>query len=203
MGDSVYRMKDGEEISVEVSGNLSGGWLAGTWARYVNTEPVFSDAVVGVVERSDGTGILAGFLRQGPQHNNPVEQLSDMWKVGENQTPGGDHQYDWTSLDIGMNFQFDDDGTLSRFGSRVATLSVPPTGYYKFYVFEVNDKTERNNPGSGSALVYTPNDLLYVSENGLLTNEQETGSHIFTGYAVARRGTDEEGNYIFAIAVMI
>lgn len=203
MGDSVYRLKDGEEASVEVSGNLDRGWLAGTWVKYVDTAPVFSEAVVGVVERSDGTGTLAGFLRQGPQHRNPVESLSDMWQMGRKQRPDGDYQYDWTSLDVGMDFQFDTDGTMSKFGSRLATMSIPPTGYYKFYVFEVNDKVERNNPGSGSALVYTPNDLIYISENGLLTNEQESGSHTFSGYAVARSGEDIEGDYLIVTAVMI
>jgi len=195
MGDQVYTLKDGENIPVEPTGDLlAAGWLPGTWVKWSANSLTFSGAV-GTVERSDGTGTLAGFLRTGPQHNQPIELLSDMWTTDTRQRAGGDNHADWGALDASMRFDVDANLQLQRMGSRVATLFVPPTGYHKFYVFETAD--------SGDVpLTYVPGDPLYVSSGGLLTKEQETPAHPWTGYVVARSDSDAEGNFIAVVAAM-
>lgn len=202
MGDQVYRMKDGEEIPVEPVGTLvASGWLPGTWVKYSATALSFSGALA-TVDLSDGTGVLAGFLITGPQHNQPVEVLSDMWTTDQRQRAGGDTHADWGPLDAGGAFELDNNLQLQRFGSRIATLVIPPTGYHKFYVFEVNNLAERTTPGSGAALTYASGDKLYVSNRGLLTTEKESLSHPWTGYVVGNFGNDFEGNFIYAVAAM-
>lgn len=49
-------------------------------------------------------------------------------------------------------------------------------GKYKFFVFETDDAAERATPGAGATLVYALNDTLYISDNGLLTNEASFGA---------------------------
>jgi hypothetical protein len=202
MGDQVYRLKDGEEIPVEPTGALvTDGWLPGTWAKYVSI-PISLPGGLATVDISDGTGVLAGFLITGPQHNQPVELLSDMWTTGQRQRAGGDSHADWGPADAGGAFELDSQLQLQRMGSRVVTMAIPPTGYHKFYVFETEDLAERTVPGSGVALVYTPGDKLYVSNRGRLTSEQESISHIWSGYVVANAGNDYEGDFIYAVAAI-
>jgi len=202
MGDLVYTLKDGEEIPVEPVGTLAtNGWLPGTWVAY-STQAVSFSGAIACVDQSDGTGILAGFLKTGPQHNVPVEQLSDMWTTDTRQRDGGSTKADWSSFDASARFELDGDFQLQRLGTRIATMFVPPTGYHKFYVFEVNNLAERTNPGTGAALTYTVGTKLYVSNRGRLTSEQESVSHVWTGYVTAKYATDDEGNYIIAVAAM-
>jgi hypothetical protein len=202
MGDQCYMLKDGEEVPVEPSGTLlATGWLPGTWVTYATTAPTFNPQVIAAVERSDGTGILAGFLIYGPQHKLALEVESDMWNIGTRQKAGGDDYFNWHAIDAGTAWQFDSQKQLQRVGSRICTMYLPPSGFFKFYVFETQDKALRSG-GAGSTLTYTPGDKLYVSENGLLTSEKETASHIWTGYVVARYDTDEEGTYIICCAAM-
>ena len=193
----------GEEIPIEIAGNLrTDGWLPGTWVKYSSSAPSFSTGVIAAVERSDGTGTLAGFIITGPQHKQPVEELSDMWTTDTRQRAGGSTKADWTGIDAGNHMQFDESGLLQRMGSRVATMYVPPTGFFKFYVFETEDYALRHG-GPGSLLTYGPGDPLYVSENGLLTSEQESGAHPWTGYVVARYDSDIEGTYIICAAAVM
>lgn len=203
MGDQVYRMKDGEELPVEPTGTLlTNGWMPGTWVKY-STNPVTLPGGLATVDISDGTGILAGFLVTGPQHNQPVEQLSDMWTTLSRQREGGDTHADWGPADAGGAFELDSNLQLQRIGSRVVTMVIPPTGYHQFYVFETENLAERTTPGSGSALTYTPGDKLYVSNRGLFTSEQESGSHVWTGYVVGGSGTHpDEGDFIYAVAAI-
>jgi hypothetical protein len=197
MGDQVYRLKDGEELPVEPTGELINGWLAGTWVKY-STNPLTLPGGFATVDLSDGTGVLAGFLITGPQHNQPVVQLSDMWTTRE----GGDTHADWGPADAGMAFELDSNLQLQRIGSRVVTMAIPPTGYHKFYVFETEDLAERTTPGSGAALVYNSGDKLYVSNRGRLTSEQESAANIWSGYVVANSGNDFEGDFIYAVAAI-
>ncbi|RLA97268.1 MAG: hypothetical protein DRG83_16135 [Deltaproteobacteria bacterium] len=81
-------------------------------------------------------------------------------------------------------------------------MYVPPTGYFKWYTFETDDLAERTIPGTGAPLVYTPNDKLYVSDRGLLTNELEGAAHVWTGYVVARVDSDIEGDYLIVTAAV-
>jgi len=200
MGDLCYMLKDGEEIPVEPAGILlTSGWLPGTWVKYHPVAPVFTAGAIGAVDRSDGTGVLAGFLITGPQHKQPVELESDMWTTDTRQRAGGSTKADWTAIDAGDTISFDKEGLLQHMGSRIVTMYVPPTGFFKFYVFETETKAKRHT-GVGADLTYTPGDPLYVSENGLLTSEKETVSHIWSGYVVARYGSDFEGNFIIAAA---
>jgi len=55
----------------------------------------------------------------------------------------------------------------------VATIGV--YGQFLFKYYETLDLAERTLPGSGGSLVYSMNQDLYVSSNGLLTSENETG----------------------------
>jgi len=202
MGDLYYTLKDGEEAPVEPVGTLADeGWLPGTWVRYAATDVSFSGALA-TVDRSDGTGMLAGFLKTGPQHNQPVILLSDMWTTNTRQRAGGSTKADWSGFDASARFELDENLQLQRVGSRIVTMFVPPTGFHKFYVFEVDDLAERTNPGTGAALTYTPGDKLYVSERGRMTSEQETGAHLWTGYVVTKFGNDFEGNYIICLAAV-
>ena len=202
MGDLYYTLKDGEELPVEPVGTLAAeGWLPGTWVTYAPDAVTFSGALA-TVDRSDGTGILAGFLKTGTQHNVPVEGLSDMWTTDTRQRDGGSTKADWSAFDASARYEMDENHQLQRLGSRLATMFVAPTGFHKFYVFEVNDLAERTNPGTGSALTYTSGDKLYVSNRGRLTNEQESVSHAWTNFVVAKFGNDFEGNYIIAVAAV-
>ena len=202
MGDLYYTLKDGEEVPVEPAGTLAtDGWMPGTWVKYAGTAVTFSRAFC-TVDLSDGTGVLAGFLKTGTQHNQPVELLSDMWTTDTRQRDGGDTKSDWTSFDASARWEFDDNSQLQRMGSRIATMFVPPTGFHKFYVFEVNNLAERTTVGTGAALTYTSGDKLYVSNRGRLTNEKESGAHSWTGFVSAKYGNDLEGNYLIVIAAM-
>jgi hypothetical protein len=203
MGDQVYRMKDGEELPVQPVGTLvSNGWLPGTWVTY-STVPVTFPGGLATVDLSVGTGILAGFLVTGPQHNQPVVELSDMWNLPSLQRDGGDFHADWGPADAGGAFELDDQLQLQRMGSRVVTMVIPPTGYHKFYVFETENLVERTVPGTGAALAYASGDKLYVSNRGRLTSERESLLHPWTGYVVGNAGTDiDEGDFIYAVAAM-
>lgn len=202
-GDSYYRLKDGENIPVEPVGILaSEGWLPGTWVKW-SAAPLTYSGAVGTVERSDGTGILAGFLMTAPQHLTPIELESDMWTTDARQREGGETRSDWGSYDASARpLQFDDQNLLQRFGSRIVQMFIPPTGYHRQSVYETENLAERTTPGSGAALTYTPGDKLYVSDRGRLTNEMESGSHIWTGYVVARTGSDFEGDYLLTVAAV-
>lgn len=201
MSDQVYSLKLGEVIPVEpVGSGLESGWLPGTWVKYSTTALTFSGAMA-TVEISDGTGSLAGFLKTGPQHKQTMQGLSDMWNY-QLQRENGDSRADLTSSDAGMGFEFDENQQIQNIGTRVVSMNTPPSGFHKFYTFEVNNLAERTVSGSGAALTYTPGDSLYVSSQGLLTSEQESGSHPWTGYTVARYDSDFEGDYIIAAPTM-
>ena len=201
MGDQIYVLKDGENIPVEPVGTfITSGWMPGTWAVW-STTAVSDSRAFGTVDRSDGTGVLAGFLITGPQHNQPVELLSDMFTTDTRQRAGGDTHADWTSQDASSRaMQFDSQTLLQRYGTKIATLFIPPTGFHKVYVFETSNLAERTTPGSGAALTYSGGDKLYVSDRGRFTNEQESPFHVWTGYVVARYDTDDAGNFIIAVA---
>ena len=175
--------------------------MPGTWAVWSALPVTFSGAI-GTVDRSDGTGTLAGFLVSGPQHRQPVELLSDMWTTDHRQRDGGETRSDWGAFDAGGDYDFDNNALLQKAGSRIVQLFIPPTGYHRFYVFETLDLAERTVPTSGGPLTYTPGDKLYVSNRGRFTSEMESGSHTWTGYVVAQFRSDFEGDYIVAVAAV-
>jgi hypothetical protein len=105
-------------------------------------------------------------------------------------------------MDAGGAFELDGQLQMQKIGSRIATMVIPPSGLYKFYVFEENNLAERTTPGSGAALTYSPGDKLYVSSRGRLTSEQESVSHTWNGYVVAASETDDEGDYLFLAAAL-
>ena len=74
------------------------------------------------------------------------------------------------------------DQYTSFYPGKTGVVTVCQTGHYLFKYFETLDLAERTTPGSGSALVYSLNQNLYVSSNGLLTNEIETASARVIGY---------------------
>ena len=192
MSDQVYRLGGELLVPVEPSGNLAEGWLAGTW---VKIEPAPStNGTFCKVSRSNGADTPYGFLIYGPQHNRPVESLSDMWTDG--QRAGGDFHKDWTAKDASMDYEFDDVGLLQKSGTKIASMAISNEGVFKFYIFEVNNLAERTSPGSGAPLVYTAGNPLYVSSNGLLTSEQESVSHKTCGYVVLTSSSDIGGNFL-------
>ena len=205
MGDSFYRLKDGENIPVEPTGAaLAGGWLPGTWVKWSPVAASTYSGAIGAVERSDGTGTLAGFLMNGPQHITPMVQLSDMWRMDSLQRDGGEVRQDWGPQDNSMAYQLDPiDKLVNRAGTRIVQMYIPPTGYHRHFVYETVDLAERTTPGTGSALIYTPGEKLYVSNRGRLTSEMESGSHTWTNYVVARFASDEIlGNYVLAVGAV-
>lgn len=198
MGDQVKTLIPGESLPVEPKGSLvTDGWYPGTWVKYSNDALTFSGAVA-TVRLSDGTGALAGFLKTGPQHNESMGQLSDMWRDDTSRL-GGDSYKDWTAFDAGAAFMFDENRQMKRMGSRIVTMALCGTGAWKAYVFEVFDLAERTNPGTGAALTYLPNDMLYVSNRGYFTKEMENPANRFTEYLVARTGTDSEGAFLVVV----
>jgi hypothetical protein len=202
MADSFYRLKDGENIPVEPTGEtLERGWLPSTWVKW-SANPLTLSGAIGTVEVSDGTGILAGFLMNGPQHITPMEQLSDMWRMDKIQRDDGEMRQNWGAHDASPAYFIDPiDKLLNRAGTRIVQMFIPPTGYHRHFVFEINNLAERTTPGTGAALTYASGDKLYVSNRGRFTSEMESGAHTWTGYVVARFGTDEIlGDYIVAVA---
>jgi hypothetical protein len=196
MGDQVYALTNDVKIPVEPTGSLlQQGWLPGTWVRY-STNPLTFSRALATVERSDGTGVIAGFLATGPQHNQPVELLSDMWTTDKRQRDGGDTHADWGAFDSTMSLDFDAQKQLQRMGSRIVSMYVANEGLFKFYVFETVNKAERTVPGTGLPLVYAPNQKVYVSDRGRLTNEKELPASTWAGYAIIRVDSDEQGNYL-------
>lgn len=68
------------------------------------------------------------------------------------------------------------DQYTSFYPGRTGIATIGVYGQYLFKYYETLDLAERTVPGSGSTLVYVMNQDLYVSSNGLLTNEDETGT---------------------------
>ena len=169
--------------------------MPGTWVKY-STNPVTFSGAIATVERSDGIGVIAGFLATGPQHNQPVELLSDMWTTDQRQRPGGDTHADWGAFDATLSLDFDAQKQLQRIGSRIVSMYVANEGMFKFYVFETLNLAERTTPGTGGPLVYLPNQKVYVSNRGRLTNEKEQVNSIWTGYVTIRVSSDYSGNYV-------
>jgi hypothetical protein len=203
MGDSLYVMGGQLKVPVEPTGALlQKGWLPCTFVRLIATPPSKYSGAIAAVERSDGTGTIAGLLITGPQHNRPVEALSDMWTTDTRIRPGGETRVDWTAIDASAVTRMDTDKMLGRMGTAVVTMACGADGIFKTYVYETLNLAERTTPGTGAPLVYHPGDKLYVSNNGLLTNEQESPAHVFLGYAVYRLGRDDEGSYIIFATAM-
>lgn len=198
MGDSVKTLLGGDiNFPVEPVGTLAtDGWLSGTWVKYAGLPTTFSRAMT-TVDISDGTGTIAGFLKTGPQHSQPVEKLSDMWTTDTRQRDGGQTSEDWGPIDAGASFYFDTDHQLARMGNRVVTMiPVPAEGMFKFYVYETVDLAERTIPGTGAPLVYTSGSKLYVSNRGRLTSEKETPANIWNAYVVVFTSSDMEGSFV-------
>lgn len=204
MGDSVKILLGGDiNFPVEPVGNLAiNGWLSGTWVKYAGLSTTFSRAMA-TVDISDGTGIIAGFLKTGPQHSQPVEKLSDMWTTDTRQRDGGQTAEDWGAFDAGASYYFDTDHQLQRMGNRIVTMvPAPAEGLFKFYVYETVNLAERTTPGSGASLTYIPGSKLYVSNRGRLTSEQETLGNIWSGYVVVVASSDVEGSYVIITQAM-
>jgi hypothetical protein len=198
MGDSVKVLLGGDvNFPVEPVGTLAtNGWLSGVFVKYAGLPTTFSRAMA-TVDISDGTGVIAGFLKTGPQHKQPVEQLSDMWTTDTRQRDGGQTAEDWGAFDAGASFYFDTDHQLAKMGSRLVTMIINPSeGIFKFYVYETVNLAERTVPGTGAPLIYTSGSKLYVSNRGRLTSEKETLANIWTGYVVVATSSDVEGVYI-------
>lgn len=186
MGDSVYFLGGQITVPVEPGLSLINGWYPCTFVKFSTTTPKYNS--LGIVERSDGKGYICGFLITGPQHNNPVEKLDDMWNTDTRKREGGETRVDWTGIDAGIKRRIDSDGLLGRMGTEVVSMAVIGEGVCKTYIYEVDYL--------GSALDYLAGDELFISSNGLLTKVQEGLDYINTGYAVYKTGEDREGKYL-------
>jgi len=203
MGDSVYVMGGQLKVPVEPVGSLAvEGWLPGTFVKLISSSASVYSGAIACVDRSDGTGTIAGLLITGPQHNQPVEKLSDMWTTDTRMRPGGETRSDWTAIDASASIQIDSDKMVGRIGSAIVTMAGGSDGLFKTYVYEKKDLAERTTPGTGSVLTYNAGDNLYVSNRGLLTKEIESPDHVFLGYAVYRAGRDQEGDFVIFGTVM-
>jgi len=194
MGDQVKTYRGVGDIPVEPTGSLvTDGWLPGTWVVWSPTAPTFP-GVFAAVDRSAGTeSLIAGYLQTGPQHNQPVVELSDMWTTDTRQVPGGDTHADWSAFDAGGAFVLDKDKQMQRFGSRVVTLQFWPPALSRFFCFETLTYSQRHG-GGGGALTYAAGERLYISENGLLTKEQETPANHWPELVVVAVSSDIEGD---------
>jgi hypothetical protein len=68
------------------------------------------------------------------------------------------------------------DRYTAKYPQRTGEVTCCDYGQFLFKYYETVDLAERTNPGTGSALTYTLNSNLYVSNRGLLTSEAETGA---------------------------
>ena len=203
MGDQLIMLQRDQAIPVEPTGTFATeGWMPGEWAAFSTTAVTFSGALC-TIDRSDGTGTLAGYLSTGPQHNQPVLTLSDMWTTDQRQREGGDTHADWSAFDAGTAFELDDNLQMKRMGSRIVTLQLLSGGVTKWYVFETEDLAERTTPGTGTTLAYACGAPLYVSDRGRLTSEKEQLNSTWTSFVVVKYGNDFPGNYVIgAQAIM-
>jgi hypothetical protein len=119
-----------------------------------------------------------------------------MWTTDKRQRDGGDTHADWGAFDATLSLDFDAQKQLQRMGSRIVSMFVANEGMFKFYVFETVDLAERTIPGTGFPLVYAPNQKVYVSNRGRLTNEKEQLNSTWAGYVIIRVSSDEQGNYL-------
>ena len=185
MGNSLYLLGGQLTVPVEIGSSLINGWVPGTFVKFVSGSLKYNS--LGIVEKSNGQGHSCGMLITGPQHNNPFETLDDMWNTNKLKE-GGENRADWTAIDAGISRVIDSDGLLGRNGSGLATLSVSGEGVFKSYIYETSY--------SGSTLVYSPGEQLFISSNGLITKVQEDTDYLSTGYGVYKRGIDDEGTYL-------
>jgi hypothetical protein len=142
----VVILKKGLQTSVEIGSALRGtGWTGGTFVTYsAGTAPLGrTGRELGIVERSPGTGIVAGFLL-----------------FGSSDASEGDEYF--------TSYRPESTG--------VAAININE-GKYKFFVYESENAAKRADPAAGADLTYVLNDRLYVSDRGLLTNEQEFGGN--------------------------
>lgn len=164
----------GANIPVYVDDDLASGsgWRGGQFVIYtsntVGTGPAFSKNIR-VVGASEGD-FSAGFLLRGSEFHPNV------------QTPGGrdlrTSEYNYSS------YQPRD--------TRVVTLVIDGS-----HVFKIYEKFEFPTRGSGTALTYTLNQSLYVSERGLITTLVDAtaagiSSPVFVGNVWMIPSTDNE-----------
>lgn len=76
------------------------------------------------------------------------------------------------------------DQYTSRYPGKTGEVTCVNYGQYLCKYFEKQDLAERTTPGSGSALTYTLNSNLYVSNRGLLTSEKEVSDARGVGMCV-------------------
>jgi len=200
-GDQVAYMGSGAMFPVEpVGSDLSQGWTPGVWVSFA-TDPITTPNAVCTVKRSDGTTTMTGILLTGTQHSSSIKKLSTMWRGGSNPEDWfgeeGDTSSDFSKIDPINLRTYDTDGMLKRAGSRIVTVcNVVGGGIYKVYYYEKQNKAKRYNPSAGADLVWQAGDRLYVSENGLSTNEKESAGSLWTGCIVFGTGSDVDGEFI-------
>lgn len=68
------------------------------------------------------------------------------------------------------------DRFTGRYPQKTGEVTTCNYGQFLCKYYEVYDLAERTHPGTGSALVYTLNSNLFVSNRGLLTSEKEAGA---------------------------
>lgn len=136
----------GDRYSVVAGSRMTAAkWRGGIWVMYVDGGPDF------MVEVSDGTASCGFLLFASENYELDGARL---------QRPGG--HYNYTSIQPGHY-------TSARAENVMTVVAGGPRVSFRFY------ETQRLVAGArtGAAITYGPNDVLRVSENGLLTNDPD------------------------------
>ncbi|HUW96486.1 MAG TPA: hypothetical protein VMW58_11930 [Anaerolineae bacterium] len=142
--DLVIQLK-GETCPVQVGPRLrQTGWRGGQWVEFIEPGLIVDDYLV---EVSDGNRV-AGFLMF------PSENYYENWGATQNY--------------VGEQYRLDDSAPS---GSSTVTLCLDG-GRYLFWIFETVALTPAGTRTGGPA-IYMLNELLKVSENGLLCNDSD------------------------------
>lgn len=154
--DDVMVMKRGDFIPVNAGPALRASkWRGGTFVKFSdNQDPSVAERTV---EVSDGV-IAVGFLV------NPSENYANHRQS---------NPYNYTSFQPGNVFS-------SPSGTSVVTMAMIGGSMYTFRVYE----TEALGPGGtrdGGPISYSMNDTVYVSENGIICNDDPTYIMAATG----------------------
>lgn len=143
--DDVIIQLKGETCPVQVGPVLrQTGWRGGQWVEFIEPGNVVDDYLV---ERSDGNR-MAGFLAF------PSENYDENWGATQNY--------------VGEQYRLDQSAPS---GSSTVTLFLDG-GRYLFLVFETIALTPAGTR-TGGPIVYTLNEILKISENGLLCNDSD------------------------------
>lgn len=200
MSTSCKILMDGTSFHAEPVGALKKGWLPGTWVTFSPLKPTFYNNAIATIDVCDEIKWPSGFISIGSMR---LLGGFDCKYPNDNELRG-----EW-SPDEMLNYKteqnaiqvVDSDKMLGMLGSGIVSLSLHPTGVFKFYVYEKYNRAYRDSNGVlGGILDWTVTPgkfpVLYISNRGLLTCENESGSTNCLQYTVAAIDEDEVGMFV-------